>query len=81
MTLALLLAPRIAAAQPGFPPDNPDSWRVAGTAKVLCSAVFVSGRDPAEARRNVSAYFLGNKLDSITAFDVDRSRRTVMLTF
>jgi CubicO group peptidase (beta-lactamase class C family) len=80
MTLVLLLAPRIVAAQPGFPPDNPDSWRLAGTAKVLCSAVFVSGRDPAEARRNVSAYFLGNKLDSITAYRVDQGRKKVSLT-
>ena len=80
--LALAAAP--VAAQTGeykaFPPDDPDSWRVAGTAKVLCSALFVSGRDPAEARRNVSAYFLGNKLDSITAFDVDRQRKLVRLT-
>src|SRR5262245_55240546 len=26
--LALLCMPALAAAQPGFPPDNPDSWRV-----------------------------------------------------
>jgi hypothetical protein len=25
----------VSSAQPGFPPDDPDSWRVAGTAKVL----------------------------------------------
>jgi len=69
-----------AVAQPGYPPDNPDSWRVAGTAKVLCSALFVSGRDQAEARSHVAAYFLGDKIDSITAFDVDQRRKTVRLT-
>jgi CubicO group peptidase (beta-lactamase class C family) len=69
-----------AGAQPGFPPDDPDSWRVAGTAKVLCSALFVSGRDEAEARKNVSSYFLGAKLDSITGFQVDRQRKLVRLT-
>jgi CubicO group peptidase (beta-lactamase class C family) len=79
LVLLSLCAPT-AAAQPGFPPDDPDSWRVAGTAKVLCSAVFVSGRDSAEARRNVSAYFLGNKLDSITNYHVDADRRAVRLT-
>src|SRR5436190_18930150 len=82
ITLALLMLPAASAlARPGFPPDNPDSWRVAGTAKVLCSALFVSGRDQAEARKNVSAYFLGQaRLDSITAFDVDRQKKTVRLT-
>jgi CubicO group peptidase (beta-lactamase class C family) len=76
-----LTAPFAAApAQPGFPPDNPDSWRVAGTAKVLCSALFVSGRDEKEAREHVAPYFLGQKLDSITGFDVDRKRKLVRLT-
>lgn len=67
-------------AQPGFPPDNPDSWRVAGTAKVLCSALFVSGRDSAEARNHVAGYFLGQRLDSITGFHIDRQRKLVRLT-
>ena len=79
--IALTAVPFLAsAAQPGFPPDNPDSWRVAGTAKVLCSALFVSGRDQNEARTHVAAYFLGPKLDSITAFHVDRQRKLVRLT-
>src|SRR5688572_22138770 len=67
-------------AQAGFPPNDPDSWRVAGTAKVLCSALFVSGRDSAEARRNVSDYFLGAKLDSLTRIQIDRNRKLVRLT-
>jgi CubicO group peptidase (beta-lactamase class C family) len=79
--VALLAAPlAISRAQPGFPPDDPDSWRVAGTAKVLCSALFVSGRNEGEARSHVAPYFLGPKLDSITTFHVDRQRKLVRLT-
>jgi CubicO group peptidase (beta-lactamase class C family) len=69
-----------ARGQPGFPPNDPDSWRVAGTAKILCSALFVSGRDSAEARDHVTPYFLGPKVDSITKLDVDRLRKLVRLT-
>ena len=76
---ALLLAPP-AFAQPGFPPNDADSWRLAGTAKVLCSALFVSGREEQEARANLSPYFLGARLDSISAVHVDRQRKLVRLT-
>src|SRR5512138_2003336 len=69
-----------AIAQPGFPPNDPVSWNVAGTAKILCSAVFVSGRDSAEARTHVTPYFLGPRVDSITRFEIDRRRKLVRLT-
>jgi predicted alpha/beta-hydrolase family hydrolase len=76
-----LIAPGVrSVAQPAFPPNDPDSWRVAGTAKILCSAIFVSGRDPAEARAHVTTYFIGPLLDSITNFEVDRNRKLVRLT-
>ena len=79
--LALALAaPTALRAQPGFPPNDPDSWRVAGTAKILCSALFVSGRDSAEARAHVTRYFLGNKLDSLTKFRSIATRKLVRLT-
>ena len=64
---ALVLAATRSLAQPGFPPNDPDSWRVAGTAKILCSALFVSGRDQAEARAHVTPYFIGAVVDSITS--------------
>src|SRR3954465_8730140 len=73
------VAARPLAAQPGFPRDNPDSWVTPGTAKILCSALFVSGRDLAEARAHVTNYFIGNKVDSITV-DVDRTRQLVRVT-
>ncbi len=60
LALTLLAAPLAALlAQPGYPPDDPDSWRVAGTAKVLCSALFVSGRDRRRRARTCRGYFLG----------------------
>jgi hypothetical protein len=79
---AVVLPLSLAAAQQneGFPPDHPDSWRLAGTAKVFCSALFVSGRDSAEARRNIAPYFLGPKLDSISAITIDRNRKLVRMT-
>jgi CubicO group peptidase (beta-lactamase class C family) len=76
----ILSATSILRAQPGMPPDDPDSWKLAGTAKVLCSAIFVSGRDPEEARKHVSSYFLREKLDSISRLEIDRSRKLVQLT-
>jgi len=78
--LALVMPIAGSAAQPGFPPNDPDSWRVAGTAKILCSALFVSGRDSAEARAHVTPYFLGVMVDSITNVEVDRKRKLVRLT-
>jgi CubicO group peptidase (beta-lactamase class C family) len=77
MLAGLVAAP--AAAQPGFPPDDPDSWRTAGTAKIICSSLFVSGREQAEAVRNVTSYFIGAKVDSISVA-VDRPRKLVRVT-
>ena len=42
---------------PDIPYHSPASLGAASYAKILCSAVFVSGRDVEEARRN-RAYFL-----------------------
>ena len=78
--LALLCLSARLEAQPGMPPNDPDSWRVAGTAKVLCSALFVSGRRLGEAIDHVADYFLGPRLDSISDIHVDRSRGLVRLT-
>lgn len=76
----LTIAVSSAGAQPGMPPDDPDSWRVAGTAKIFCSAMFVSGRDSAEERAHLTSYFLGPRVDSIRAIVIDRQRRLVRLT-
>src|SRR5689334_23335412 len=81
--LILVASPFASAfAQPGFPPDNPESWKVAGTAKVFCSALWVSGRDSAEEHAHLNSYFLGVKgVDSITRIDIDRQKKSVRLTY
>ena len=69
------------AATGGFSPrETPLTLGAAAYAKILCSAIFVSGRDEAEARRN-SAYFLTPEADRphVTTV-VDRERRIVRAT-
>ena len=64
-----------------LPPESAPSLRTAGFAKVLCSAVFVSGRDPAEAVRNVDKFDLAAPERVITDTVVDYERREVRLTY
>jgi CubicO group peptidase (beta-lactamase class C family) len=78
--VACLVFPWRGFAQVGFPPNDPQSWRLAGTAKILCSALFVSGREEGEARAHLTPYFLGASMDSITKVEVDRQRKLVRLT-
>ncbi len=91
--LALLLAasaalsaqqravPPARSHHPDIPYQSPTSLGAATYAKVLCSAVFVSGRDAEEAKQN-SAYVLMTEPDRskpITA-DVDRQAKRVRVT-
>ncbi len=75
--VTLLLSARGASSQPGFPPNDPDSWTTAATAKIYCSALFVSGRDQEEARSHITSYFLGPKVDSISAISVNHKSKVV----
>jgi hypothetical protein len=73
-------APARQAARPASayaPQGTPTELGLAGYAKVLCSAVFVSGRDPDEAFRN-SGFFMmpEGERDGITCV-VDRERRLI----
>ncbi len=66
---------------PDIPYQSPASLGAASYAKILCSAVFVSGRDVEEARRN-SAFFLmaaPDRTEPVTV-DVDRTARWVRTT-
>jgi CubicO group peptidase (beta-lactamase class C family) len=62
------------------PEGTPISLGLAGYAKVLCSAVFVSGRDPSEAFRN-SGYFLFPEAQRAgVTYTVDREKKLVRMT-
>jgi CubicO group peptidase (beta-lactamase class C family) len=59
---------------------TPNELGLAGYAKVLCSAVFVSGREPAEAFKN-SGYFLLDEAQRFgVTYVVDRDRKLVRMT-
>ena len=52
-----------------------------GSAKVLCSAVFVSGRDPDEFARNSGFWFMPNAEADKVTYTVDRERKVVTTAF
>ena len=63
------------------PPGNPLWHHTAGFAKTLCSAVFVTGLDPAFAAQNVG-FFSGpyEQRRHVTGVEVDQDERRVRLT-
>src|SRR5262245_66103637 len=81
---ALLVA--VTAQQPAprgsaFAPEGtPISLGLAGYAKVLCSAVFVSGRDPAEAFQNSGFFLFPDNQRAGVTYAVDRDKKLVRMT-
>lgn len=84
--LALLLS---AAAAPAahqreianyIPAGSPTELGLAGYAKVLCSAVFVSGRDPQEAARNSGYFLMPPELADKPTWTIDRDQKLVRMT-
>jgi CubicO group peptidase (beta-lactamase class C family) len=73
-----------APAQPrqsAFAPEGtPIALGLAGYAKVLCSAVFVSGRDAAEAFENSGFFLFPEDQRRGVSYDVDRRNRLVRMT-
>jgi CubicO group peptidase (beta-lactamase class C family) len=63
------------------PPGDPLEHSIAGFAKTLCSAVFITGLDPGDAAANVG-FFTGPPADRAAVTDtvVDRATQTVRLT-
>jgi CubicO group peptidase (beta-lactamase class C family) len=74
--LLALLAP--AAGTSSLPPHGTHTeLGLAGYAKILCSAVFVSQRDPKEAAHNSAYWFMpADQQDQVT-WSVDRGERSV----
>src|SRR6266496_5718923 len=65
-------APRSTSA---FAPEGtPISLGLAGYAKVLCSAVFVSGREPAEAFKNSGFFLFPDDQRAGVTYAVDRDK-------
>jgi CubicO group peptidase (beta-lactamase class C family) len=59
---------------------TPIELGLAGYAKVLCSAVFVSGRDPAEAFKNSGYFLLEDDQRAGVTYVVDREQQLVRMT-
>ncbi|MEQ9591231.1 MAG: serine hydrolase [Cyclobacteriaceae bacterium] len=53
---------------------------LAGYAKVFCSAIFVSGRDPEEAFKNSGYFFLPEELQDKVTYSIDTLNKTVTLS-
>ena len=75
------------ARQTATPPSaytvvgTPTELGLAGYAKIMCSAVFVSGRDPAEAARTSAYWMLAPGGQDGIESDVDHGKKLVRATF
>src|SRR5262249_31740685 len=80
---ATMAAGSLAAHQADYPkPIGTQTENgLAGFAKILCSAVFVSGRDPAEAAKNSAYFFMPRDEQDKVTFTVDREKKLARATF
>jgi CubicO group peptidase (beta-lactamase class C family) len=62
------------------PTGSQTSNGLAGFAKILCSAVFVSGREPAEAARNSAYFFMPRGEEADVTWKIDSAQKTVTTT-
>ena len=72
---ALTAATQQSPAPYPTPTGSQTSNGLAGFAKILCSAVFVTGREPEEAARNSAYFFMPRGEDADVTFKVERARR------
>src|SRR3954468_14980057 len=78
-----MLAASLAARQADYPrPTGTQTENgLAGFAKILCSGVFISGRDPAEAAKNSAYFFMPRDEQDKVTFTIDRDRKSARATF
>ena len=63
-----------------IPEGSPVELGLAGYAKVLCSAAFVSGRDPKEAARNSGFFLMPPGLEDKPTWTIDHEQKLVRMT-
>jgi CubicO group peptidase (beta-lactamase class C family) len=82
VSIATVVAQQPARRPATFAPEGvtPISLGLAGYAKVLCSAVFVSERDPAEAFRNSGFFLFPEEQRAGVTYAVDRAQTLVRMT-
>lgn len=88
LVLAALISAAVAAARQApasqrdvpAPVGDPQLLGLAGFTKVLCSAVFVSGREPAEAAKNSAYWWIGDDGLAMVQYTVDRDAKAVRAT-
>ena len=80
LTARQAAAPQQAAATP-TPQGTHTENGLAGFAKILCSAVFVSGRDPDEAAKNSAYFFMPAAEQNSVKYVVDRYYKSVKASF
>ncbi len=73
-----ILARQVASPTPvPVPVGTPTELGLAGYAKILCSAVFVSGRDPNEGAKNSAYWIMPPDEQNTVAWTVDRDHQIV----
>ena len=81
---ALGFAVAAQAPKPLAPPYIPEGTAaelgLAGYAKILCSAVFVSGREPGEGARNSAYWMIPNGAADRVTYTIDRAKKSVAAT-
>ena len=63
------------------PTGTPTENGLAGFAKILCSGVFVSGREPADVARGSAYFFMPRAQQDQVTYTVDREARVARATF